>query len=241
MPVRNRMKFLIVTLLTVFLSPVAAMAEADGPDFFRVSNVSTDSALNIRSGPGTAFPVIGRIPADTDGVVNFGCVSDLNADQWAVATPEERASAQVKRLCRVGYNRIIGWSAGQYLKEGIGPDSFKGGGRLSSLAGSEWLLRDFAGAPVGEKAWIAFIADNMVAGYSGCNQFSGKYDPDPGNIKLGPFAMTRMACPPAKMEMERDFTVALETTRSVIATHLVLALFAQNNQLLATLTRRDAD
>jgi heat shock protein HslJ len=232
---------LLILPAVLLVSSAPAFAEADGPDFFRISNVSADSALNIRSGPGTAFSVIGRIPADTDGIVNFGCISYLNAAQWAAATEEERAAARIKRFCRVGYDRIIGWSAGQYLKEGTGPDALKGGGRLSSLAGSEWLVRDFAAEPVKEEAWIAFKADDMVAGYSGCNRFNGKYERESGTIKFGPIAMTRMACPPAQSELETKFTSALGATHKIVATHLVLALFAEDNQLLATLTRRDAD
>ena len=43
------------------------------------------------------------------------------------------------------------------------------------------------------------------------------------------------------MEIEANFSQALEAVQSIIATHLVLALFDADDLLLATLTRRDAD
>ena len=130
---------------------------------------------------------------------------------------------------------------GRYLVEGAEPDAFNGGGRLTSLAGSEWQVRDFAGEAVAGEAWIAFKADGMVAGHSGCNRFNGGYTESPGKIDVGRLAMTRMACPSTMMEIETTFSQALEAARSMIATHLVLALFDADDLLLATLTRRDAD
>ncbi|MEH6547622.1 MAG: META domain-containing protein, partial [Sneathiella sp.] len=120
-------------------------------------------------------------------------------------------------------------------------DTFKGGGRLSSLAGSEWQLRDLAGMPVEEEAWIAFKGDDLVSGLGGCNRFNGIFSVKKGKFNIGPLAMTQMACPPEMMETERGFSNALEATKSITATYLLLAFFGADNQLLATLTRRDAD
>jgi heat shock protein HslJ len=174
-------------------------------------------------------------------LANFGCVGGLDADKWASATAAQRTAALKDRWCKIGYNRIIGWSAAQYLQEGNGPDAFKGGGRLSSLAGSEWQLRDLAGTSIEEDAWIAFKGDDLVSGLTGCNRFSGRFSVKQGKFDIGPLAMTQMACPQNMMDVEQGFTKALEATQSITATHLVLALFNAEDQLLATLTRRDAD
>jgi heat shock protein HslJ len=232
---------LFVVLPALLLGPALALAEADGPDFYRLVDVVADDVLKIRAGPGTEHPIVGAIPANADGIANFGCVGGLNFGQWVSATAEERAAARDHRWCRVGYDRTVGWAAGRYLVEGAGPDAFNGGGRLTSLADSEWQVRDFAGEAVAGEAWIAFQTGGMVTGYSGCNRFNGRYAESPGKIEVGPLAMTRMACPPPMMEIEAAFSQALEAARGMIATHLVLALFDVDNLLLATLTRRDAD
>lgn len=232
---------LIMVLPFLSLNPSLAQSAADGPDFYRLNGVTANSSLNIRSGPGAASQILGKIPAGADGVANFGCVGGLEADQWASATAAERTAALSDRWCKIGYNRLIGWSAAQYLKEGKGPDAFRGGGRLSSLAGSEWQLRDLAGMPIEEDAWIAFKGDDLVSGLTGCNRFNGKFSVKQGKFDIGPLAMTQMACPPNMMEVERGFSKALEATQSITATHLLLALFNAEDQLLATLTRRDAD
>jgi len=241
MPVLEHLYRLLIVLPALLLSPAVALAEADGPDFYRLAGVTANNVLNIRSGPGAEHPIVGAIPADADGIANFGCVGGLVIDQWASATAEERAASRNHRWCRVGYNRMIGWSAGRYLVEGAGPDAFNGGGRLTSLAGSEWQVRDLAGEAVPGEAWIAFKADGMVTGNSGCNRFNGGYTESLGKINVGPLAMTRMACPPPMMEIEAIFSQALEAARSMRATHLVLALFDADDLLLATLARRDAD
>lgn len=232
---------LIMVLPFLSLSPSLAQSAADGPDFYRLNGVTANSSLNIRSGPGATSQILGKIPANADGLVNFGCVGGLDADQWAAATPAQRATALSDRWCKIGYNRIIGWSAAQYLAEGKGPDAFKGGGRLSSLAGSEWQLRDLAGMPIEVDAWIAFKGDDLVSGLAGCNRFNGKFSVKQGKFEIGPLAMTQMACPQNMMDIERVFSIALEATQSITATHLLLALFNAEGQLLATLTRRDAD
>ena len=241
MPIFGKFYRLITVLPFLCLSPALAQAAADGPDFYRLKGVAANSALNIRSAPNSTSQILGKIPATADGLANFGCVGGLDADQWASATAAQRTTALNDRWCKIGYNRIIGWSAAQYLQEGKGPVAFKGGGRLSSLAGSEWQLRDLAGMPIQEDAWIAFKGDDLVSGLTGCNRFNGKFSVKQGKFDIGPLAMTQMACPPNMMKIEQGFSKALEATQSITATHLLLALFNAEDQLLATLTRRDAD
>jgi heat shock protein HslJ len=232
---------LFVVLTTLLLDPALALAEADGPDFYRLVDVVVDDVLNIRAGPGIDHPIVGAIPANADGIANFGCVGGLDFDQWASTTAEERAAARNHRWCRVGYNRTVGWAAGRYLVEGAGPDAFNGGGSLTSLTGSEWQIRDFAGEAIAGEAWIAFKSDGIVTGHSGCNRFNGRYAVSPGKIEFGALAMTRMACLPPMMEIEAALSRSLEAAHGMIATHLVLALFDADDLVIATLTRRDFD
>ncbi|MCP4382931.1 MAG: META domain-containing protein [Hyphomicrobiales bacterium] len=226
----------------LLLGAAGALAEADGPDFYRVVDVAADDVLNIRAGPGATYQIVGRIPAGADGIVNFtACVGGLGSPEWERATAEQRVAARDRLWCRIGYDRIIGWSAGRFLGEGAGPDAFRCGGRLASLAGSEWQVRDFTGAPVDGEAWIAFKGDGKAIGHSGCNRFNASYAESPGQIEISPLAMTRMACPPALMELEAALVKALDAADGMMASQLVLAIFDRDGLLQVTLTRRDAD
>jgi len=228
-----------VVLVCFASSPV--FATADGPNFYRVVDVTVNSVLNMRASPNTSGTVIGTIPADADGIANFGCIGGLTLTEYETATAAERAAARKTRWCKVGYDRIIGWAAGWFLAEGGSEDSFRGGALLGSLAGSEWQVRDFAGKSVDVEAWIALKADGTVVGNGGCNQFNGGYTEDGRSLSFGPIAATMMACPDPKGSVEMDLFKALDATREIVATHLVLALFDDTGTLLATPTRRDWD
>ncbi|MBC2643629.1 MULTISPECIES: META domain-containing protein [unclassified Rhodococcus (in: high G+C Gram-positive bacteria)] len=59
--------------------------------------------------------------------------------------------------------------------------------------------------------------DGSASGFTGCNQMRGSADVQRGSITFGPWATTRMACPPDVTEVERAVLAALtgETTYSV--------------------------
>jgi len=224
-----------------WLWPGPAAAIADGPDVYRVVGVSADDVLNLRASPRASGVVLGAIPHDADGIANFGCIGGLSLAEYEAATDAERAAARKTRWCKVGYDRTIGWAAGWFLAEGSGQDSFRGGGRLDDLASSKWQVRDFAGEPAAAHAWIAFKADGAVTGLGGCNRFNGGYTAQSGTLRFTPIAATMMACPDAQTGVEMAFFGALEVTRAIVATHDLLALFDENGNVLATLTRRDAN
>lgn len=50
-----------------------AHAEADGPDYYRVTGVAANDTLNIRAEPSASARKIGEIPPDGNGVKNLGC------------------------------------------------------------------------------------------------------------------------------------------------------------------------
>jgi len=234
-------------LLLPFLGCVAllcsgpASANADGPDYYAVTGVETDDVLNLRSEPSASGALIGAIPPDATGIANLGCIGGLTIAEWTEANEAERAAATKTRWCRVGYDRTIGWAAGWFLTEGGGEDQFRAGGILRDMAGSEWLLRDFAGEPARAEAWLSFKSDNTVAGNGGCNNFRGSQTPGVDGVLFSPMAATRMMCPDIEMETEIRLFKVLDETRKIVAYHLVMALFDGNGRLLATFTRRDPD
>lgn len=87
--------------------------------------------------------------------------------------------------------------------------SHKGTLSLLDLQGQEWLLvslgRDVS-VPDSLEVTLTFSADG-VAGHSGCNRYFGAANPgeQPGEMSLGPLGGTRMACPPAAMDLETRY------------------------------------
>lgn len=77
------------TLLAATLLAMAAHAQTG------TGQVSAWTDLNLRSGPGPGFTVMGVIPAETEVTVD-GC---LPASSW----------------CQVTYNGVQGWASGDYL------------------------------------------------------------------------------------------------------------------------------
>lgn len=224
----------------LLLAPAMARADADGPDFWRIS-LPQDQTLMLRAGPAQGHRAVGAIPGGADGAANFGCVGGLSMAQWQVATQAERDAAKADRWCRIGYGRMVGWVPGAALVEGGGPDGFNAGARLGSLDGSEWLARDFAGVPARAEAWVAF-KDGTAAGHAGCNRFTTGYEEGPAAIAFpAPMAMTRMACPEDESATETAMVDTLAAAHGMVAMHLVLALFDADGVLLATFTRRDAE
>ena len=74
----------------------------------------------------------------------------------------------------------------------------------ASLSGGPWLAEDVAGGGVPDIVRIEMTFDpaGRVSGRSGCNRFSGGYTLSGAALSFGPLAGTRMACPPALMDVE---------------------------------------
>ena len=77
------------------------------------------------------------------------------------------------------------------------PAAVSGGG---SLGGREWSLTSLGGAPAepgngGKPATLTFSeADSKVSGFAGCNRLAGSYQAKSDSLRIGPLALTRMAC-----------------------------------------------
>lgn len=231
--------------LSFAFSPSGALATADGPDYWAVTGVASDDVLNMRTGPKAGFLKTGELPPDADGVANLSCTGEMTLAEWEDATEEERTAAQYKRWCLVGYDRQVGWVAGWYLEEGGADDNFKAGGYLGSLAGSEWQATHLNGQPVHDAPKdglvLSFKPDGVVAGNSGCNQFTGSYSNKFEEISFGPLATTRKACVPAVMDLEQRFLKTIGSATGVSAHHLVMVLLDADLQIVASFRRTDPD
>lgn len=108
-----------------------------------------------------------------------------------------------------------------------------------TLADTDWQLVDVGGTPVrtqpGERAAYMVLLDGLLTGGSGCNKLMGDYsNPQPGVIRFGRVATTRMACPPELHAQEAALLDAFaradafrieDRTLSLLAGQHVLARF----------------
>ena len=209
-----------VGIVVLVLAPASmARAEADGPDFFRVTGVAEGSVLNVRSGPGLDHPTIGGLPFDADGIRNLGCEDGPTFAEWQAATPDERAAARKRRWCHIERGGIVGWAAGWHLGEGSAsgaaaaappvPPASTAAEMAPELLGVRWrLLFAPSGAVVGE-AWIEFAADGAVHGKLGCNSFRGSAELMGDEMRTSPLATTRMLCPKAAANAQEQAVAAV--------------------------------
>ena len=110
----------LVVLAAPALAQAPAEAAADGPNFWAVTGVRPNDALNLRMAPNADSKLIGRIPFNARGLRNYGCPNSVTFDQWKRMTEAQRDWAARSRWCQVEYKGLKGWVAGRFLKEDDG-------------------------------------------------------------------------------------------------------------------------
>jgi heat shock protein HslJ len=87
------------------------------------------------------------------------------------------------------------------------------------LTNSSWTVERLGEMRLSEDSemQITFKPDGEVAGYAGCNRFSGSYEFVNDELKIGTLAATRMACPEPAMSFEVAFLDALHATSGASA------------------------
>ena len=106
------------------------------------------------------------------------------------------------------------------------------------LQGSEWTV---IGDPAEGGRFISFAGSGRVFGFGGCNRFSGKYEQHDEHLTISPLAMTKMACPPEKMQQETEFLDILSKVRGVRVDHTLLLFLDEKGADLKALSRRDVE
>ena len=121
--------------------------------------------------------------------------------------PDDAACCPTETITRV-------WQLGEDGLQEDAPNN-KGALSLATIEGQEWQLermsRDEA-VPDGLDVSLTFINDR-IAGRAGCNSFFGSVTAGDkiGEIALGQIGSTRMACPPAAMDLESRYLQALSS------------------------------
>jgi len=109
---------LAVTILV--MGSGAASADADGPDYYRVTGIAPDDVLNLRAAPNAHAAKVGDIPPGATCIRNLGCQGGLSFREFTELSPAEQKKRlkENPRWCKVEYQGMTGWVAGRYLAEG---------------------------------------------------------------------------------------------------------------------------
>jgi hypothetical protein len=93
-----------------------------------------------------------------------------------------------------------------FFAAGCGGD----GSDISKLEKGLWVLNSARDVPLplGVVPTAGFH-DGTVHGSTGCNQYSASYSVDGASLDIGDLAMTLMACPPPRDEVEKQYVRAL--------------------------------
>jgi heat shock protein HslJ len=187
-----RALYVAAFVMAMLLNWNGAQAEADGPDFYRVTGVSEGSSLNVRAGPGLDHPVVGSLRFGADGIRNLGCEGGLTFAEWQQASPAEREAGRKRRWCRIEQGGTVGWAAGWHLAEGSVPAAAVASG--PGLTGVRWRLVSSPSGPAVGEAWLELGPDGAMHGKLGCNSFRGTAQIAGDEIHLSPLAATKMFC-----------------------------------------------
>lgn len=113
----------VCTFLIGLACATVASGDADGPDFWRVSGVASDSSLAVRASPDRTGRKLGSLPSNARGIRNLGCSGGASLDEWTAMSSDARAAARRSRWCRIRLGSLEGWVAGWFLREDSGPES----------------------------------------------------------------------------------------------------------------------
>ncbi len=115
---KSCIKWLVLWL--VVLTAANALAEADGPDHWKVVGVAAGDVLNIRQEPSGKSAKIGEIPPNGTCVKNIKCVGGLTFEEFTTLSEAEKNKIKKERprWCYIEYKGLKGWVAGRYLREG---------------------------------------------------------------------------------------------------------------------------
>jgi heat shock protein HslJ len=90
-------------------------------------------------------------------------------------------------------------------------------GPSAALEGAVWRLTELPGVEPATLAGLSRpvtmrLESGRLAGFSGCNNFTGGYRPGDDGLAIGPVASTQMACPEPGSSIESAFQSALSGT-----------------------------
>jgi uncharacterized protein YgiM (DUF1202 family) len=106
-------------MIAVLAAATTALAQSTVPDpeFWAVTGVGSQDALNLRAAPDGDSRRIARIPFNARGIKNYGCPNHVTFEQWKRMTQVQKDRAVRERWCEVEYDGKKGWVASRFLRE----------------------------------------------------------------------------------------------------------------------------
>lgn len=107
-------------LLLGLVTAAPALAEADGPDAWRITGVAADDRLNVRAGPSVDYPVLGSYAHDARGLQTVICIPTLTASQYfALSEADQAAIGTLPNWCAIAAPEggVAGWVNARFLTE----------------------------------------------------------------------------------------------------------------------------
>lgn len=112
---KPRLRTFALLLLMMIVAP-QAHACADGPDTYSVRDVASSDTLNVRSGPGLKFGVVGTLPFNATGLNNLDQVPIFCSDPSGL-NEFERKNFWTKISWKSGDKFVVGWVKSRFLTE----------------------------------------------------------------------------------------------------------------------------
>ena len=103
------------------------------------------------------------------------------------------------------------------------------------LAGTSWVMVHEADARA--VPTIEFREAGRASGSTGCNQWFAQVDRSEAGLSFNAIGMTRRACEPSAMEIERDFADRLSRARAAQVDEEMLTLIGENGEAVARFER----
>lgn len=158
----------------------------------------------------------------------------------ALAGPEALEILLREDICRdtmtgMPYPYSVAISRDGKVREGCG------GTPERLLVGFHWRVTDIGGAAPGDgvEVSIVFGEDGGISGRAACNRYAGRWTLGGEGLGISPLASTKMACPPALMEVEGRMLAMLPTIdRFDIDDEGALVLLSADRPVLRALPAR---
>ena len=111
-------KFITIIFTVLLLPPSLSQAEADGPDYWDITNVASNDVLNIREEASAKTRIMGSLSADKTCLKNLGCEATLSLSEYMALSEQEKKQQKNKyHWCKIKYNNLTGWVLNKYIKE----------------------------------------------------------------------------------------------------------------------------
>ncbi|TYB74891.1 MULTISPECIES: META domain-containing protein [Bizionia] len=112
--------------------------------------------------------------------------------------------------------------------------------KQTPLSGNYIISAVGENALIDENLNIMFnLETNMVAGFSGCNQFSGSYSSTDSGLEFGLLASTRKMCRPEANTIEQSVLKALNETSRFSEENGVISFYNEEGTVLITMDKSE--